>query len=580
MREAAVCKARRGELEITLPAGLEWDGPNGVCLCPDQQVIDTLQMVFDKFDEIGTARQTALWLRDSGVQLPRRRSKSEIHWVEPNPSIVCAILSNPAYAGAYAYGRRRTVQQLHPDGAVQRRQVEVAQDDWTVLINDHHEGLISWERFQKIQQRLMQNYTKSGLSTAGPAREGAALLQGLVYCGKCGRKMHVVYRNRAEDRITQVVCRRVWNDSDTGGYCQVLGQRAIQQRVVELFLQTVQPAGVQVALRALEALKQERDTVCRHWSQCIERADYEANRACQRYEAVDPANRLVAAELERRWNEALDRAASVRRQAEEKLASLSRELSDEEVERVERMAQDVERLWNAPSTGVRDRKRLLRAAIERVVVIGEDNIVKVAVEWKGGEVTELSIKRPRRGIPTRVTPSEVVALVRKLAAELDDVQIARVLSRQGHKTATGLNFTKRHVQSIRAAHQIPCPTRRPTDGQPQHTADQAARELGVSSTTIHQWLRTGILRGHQLAPGAPWRIKLDEETRRRLAGDTAPDGWVGVEQAAVRLGVSKQTVITWVKEGKLQAVRVASGRRTAWRICVDSTGCEKQLALI
>src|SRR5262249_26565828 len=158
------------------------------------------------------------------------------------------------------------------------------------------------------------------------------------------------------------------------------------------------------------------------------------------------------------------------------------------------------------------------------------------------------------------------------AERLDDTQIARVLLRRGMRTATGLTFTKRRVQSIRVCYDIPCGTTRPSSDEPLFTAEEAARELGVSSRTIHEWLRVGLIRGRQAMPGAPWRVVLDDETRRKLGGKDAPDGWVGLDEAARRLGVSKQSVVTWVKDGKLQAVRIARGRRTGWRICVDSTG--------
>jgi excisionase family DNA binding protein len=576
MREAALGKARRGELEIALPAGMEWDGQFGIRVSADRQVLDTIRLVFEKFDDLGSANQAALYFRDHGIKLPRRDKGGAVRWMAPKPSMVYEFLTHPIYAGAYVYGRRRTIRQIDPSGSLRIRSVAVGRGDWLVLIKDHHEGLISWERFENTQKRLMENYTKAGFPGQGPVREGPALLQGLVYCGKCGRKMNVVYHKGG---IAQVVCRRVWSDREAGGYCQILGERRIEEAVVALFLEAVQPAGVEVALRALEGVREEQETISRHWSQCIERAEYEADRARRRYEEVDPANRLVAAELERRWNEALEGVASMRRHAEEQLRKLKRELTDEDRESVRRMAQDIGRIWQQPTTAARDKKRLLRAAIERVVVTGEDGSVKVAIEWKGGEVNELSQQRARRGNQRPVTDDEVVDLVQRLAEQLDDLQIARVLNRRGLKTATGLTFAKRHVQSIRAAHQIPCAERRPLEAEPVYTAEEAARELGVSSTTIHEWLRAGLLRGQQVVEGAPWRIALDEETRKRLAGTDAPEGWVDLREAVLRLGVSKQTVISWVKEGKLRAVRVARGRRTGWRICVESTDLERQRRL-
>ena len=580
MHEAAVHKARRGELRVVLPAGLDWQGVDGIQIAADRQVVAALRMLFDKFDEVGSARQVALWVLDQGMKLPRRDKAGMIRWIEPSSHAVYQILIHPSYAGAYVYGRRRTVRRIESDGSVRSQSRMVARSEWMVLIRDHHEGLISWERFERIQKQLMANATKAGMNGPGPAREGTALLQGLAYCGRCGRRMGVAYGGDGR-RFGQFVCRSQWNNRGTDFFCQVLGGRQIEETVVRLFLNAVEPAGVEVALGALESLRQEQERVAGHWRQRIERAEYEAERARGRYEAVDATNRLVAGELERRWNEALTTAADVRREAEERLKQLTRQLSDFERERVRRMAHDVDRIWAAASTTPRDKKRLLRAAIERVVITSTERGIKVGVEWKGGEIIEEEFARRRRGEPTRVTDAELVELVRRLAAErLDDTQIASVLSRRAMRTATGLTFTKRRVQSIRACYEIPCGATRSSSGEPLHTAEDAARELGVSSRTIHEWLRAGLIRGQQAMPGAPWRVVLDDETRRKLGGKDAPEGWVGLDEAARQLGVSKQSVATWVKTGKLQAVRVTCGRRTAWRICVTSTGLEKQINLL
>lgn len=253
---------------------------------------------------------------------------------------------------------------------------------------------------------------------------------------------------------------------------------------------------------------------------------------------------------------------------------------DVERQRMLRMSRDVRRLWSAPATTPRNRKRLLRSVLERIVLTAQDHSVKVAVEWKGGQVSELVVKRIRRGEPTLVTDKEVVDIVRRLALEgaLDDTQIARVLTQRNMRTAAGLTFTNLRVKSARHQCQIPRGTSRPA-GEPCFTAEAAAEKLGVSPRTIHAWLREGLLRGEQLMPGARWRIVLDEDTQRRLTGDDAPAGWVGLQRAARTLGVSNQTVSSWFKSGKLQAVRVARGRRQGWRICVDSTDLEKQLSL-
>ncbi len=580
LHEAVLNKARRGELELVLPAGYEWDGPAGIQLTPDRQVIDTLRLVFKKFDELGSARQVGLWLRDQEIKLPRRQTNlpdQGLAWNESTASAVRGILTHPVYAGAYVYGRRRTIREIRPDGTVHKRSVDLDRTQWTVLIRDHHAGLIDWPRYERIQERLMRNRTNLG--QPGAVREGGALLQGLAYCGLCGRRMAVAY-NGSGKRFGQFVCSRNAANRGAGHFCQSLGGKRIEQAVVEHFLDVVQPAGVDVALQALHGIQEDQEQLARHWRQRIERAEYETELARGRYEAVDAANRLVAGELEHRWNETMEVVERVRADAEEHLRRSVHELTNVERKRIQHMARDVRRIWNASTTTPRDRKRLLGCVLERVVLTPEDHQVLLAVEWKGGEVRELEVKRVRRGEPILVTDKEVVDLIRRLAVEggLGDTQIGRVLMQRKMRTATGLTFTKLRVKSLRAGYGIPRGTG-PVSDERTFTAEEAAADLGVSSQTIHAWLREGLLRGDQVCPGAPWRIVLDGDTRRRLAGEDAPPGWVGLEEAARHLGVSKQTVSTWVKSGRLQAVRVARGRRKGWRICVDSAVSGSQLSL-
>ena len=582
MSQAARSKAERGALEITLPAGLQWEAGQ-IRLCDDRSVVDALKMVFETFDRVGSARQVALHLGDAGVKLPRRAMphSSAIRWVEPSAQCVYHILRQPQYAGAYVFGKKKTVRQIDSDGHVRTREVAVERDAWPVCIVEHHEGLIDWNRFERIQKQLSDNVSNFRTHHQGAPRQGAALLQGLAYCGKCGQRMTVAYSGTGQ-RFAQFHCRRRWDQRGTDDYCQVLGGRRIETAVVELFLQAIQPAAVEVALQATATLEREQAQLVEHWRQRIERANYDALQAQERYELVDARNRLVAAQLERRYNDALAHVQQLEQQAAAHLRQPSERLSDTEKMRIGQLACDVDTIWQAPTTTHRDRKRLLRAALDRVVINSQERVVDVHVYWKGGQVDALQLPRVRRGDPVATTDKKVIALIKTLVADgLDDTQIARVASRQGLHTAMGLSFTKRRVQSIRSQYGIPCATAvGDTDGAAVFTAEQAARELGVSSQTVHQWLSTGLLAGRQAAPGAPWRIVLDDQTRARLAGQNAPPGWVGLEQAARRLGVTKQTVSTWVKQRKLQAIRVTKGRRQGWRICVDSTGLAKQQPLL
>ncbi len=294
---------------------------------------------------------------------------------------------------------------------------------------------------------------------------------------------------------------------------------------------------------------------------------------------LEPENRVVARELERRWNLQLEALEGVKRQAEQALSAPTL-LSDEELRNIHLLGAELRTVWEAPTTTNRDRKRLLRCLIEEVQLRTEKHHHAVRIVWKGGAVTEREVVRGKPGCATR-TPQETVVLVRELAQEFDDAQIARILNKQGRRSGLGKAFTQQSVTSLRGKHGIPkCPrqiAKDPVEGP--FNADEAARELGVTMSTVHRWLRDGVLAGEQLTPGAPWRIVLTAEVRKRLSGGEAPKGWVGLSEAARRLGVSKSQVAYWVKTGKLNAVQATVGKRRCWRIEVDSATCGKQNGL-
>jgi excisionase family DNA binding protein len=353
--------------------------------------------------------------------------------------------------------------------------------------------------------------------------------------------------------------------------CQLVGGKRIDQSVVDAFLEATEPAALEVAGEANRLVRRENEQMETYWRHQIEKAEYDAQRAERQYEAVEPENRLVARTLERRWNERLVDLQNARTKAEE--ARWKRPaLTEAEIGRIAELAGDLRNVWEAETTENRDRKRLLRCLIEEVQLRTEANRYLILIVWKGGATTEREVLR-RTGGQAHRTPDSTVELVRKLAVEFDDAQIARVLNRQGRRTGNGNPFTKERVMSLRGHRGIPkCPKKQARDPREgPFTADEAACELGVSLSTVFRWLREGILAGEQMTPGAPWRIVLTDELRNRLTGAAAPEGWVGLTTAAERLGLSKSHVDYLVKTGKLKAVRVPVGKRCCWRIDLSST---------
>jgi excisionase family DNA binding protein len=330
---------------------------------------------------------------------------------------------------------------------------------------------------------------------------------------------------------------------------------------------------------ANEEARREGEALRLYWAHHIEKAHYEAQRAERQYLAVEPENRVVARELERRWEEALQELERVRRQGEQAITE-PQLLSAEELANVHLLGMELRDVWEAGSTTNRDRKRLLRCLIEEVQLRTEELHYAVRIVWKGGATTEREVVRGPAGWAHR-TPEDTVALVRKLAEEFDDAQVARILNKQGRRSGRGIPFTIPAVTSLRGKNRIPkCAKKVVTDpGHGPFNAEEAARELGVTMSTVHRWLRDGVLAGEQLTAGAPWRIVLTDEVRERLAGADAPEGWVGLSEASRRLGVSKSQVAYWVKSGKLAAVRVTVGKRRCWRIDVESATCGKQTGI-
>jgi len=537
MVEARWNRARRGEAFTIPPAGYERDEEDRWVLTSDEAVQHAVRRVFDKFEELGTARQVFIWWREEGGPFPVRRVEERHHpvvWVPVQYGQIYQMLRHPIYAGVYVFGRTETKRALDAETqrVVIRRGWQREMKNWPVLIRDHHPAYISFERYLGNQERLhgnaMMRTSETDESRTGAAREGKALLQGLVRCGHCGRRMYVCYGGARAARTLQYRCSVFRRRGVPGADCQIVGGKRIEGKVVEAFVGVSAEAGEEATALAGEQAREENEAAERTWRLQIEKAEYEAQRAERQYMLVEPENRTVARELERRWNARLEELEALKRQAS--IARIDRSpLTAEEVERARSLGSDLGAVWNAQSTTMRDRKRLLRALIEEVQISTTEKRHRARILWKGGAVTEREVERVKGGQAT-ATSEDIVETVRTLAREFDDGQIARILNRQGRRSGRGLAFTATSVRSLRGKNQIPVCARK----EPQHeregpfTAEQVARELGVSDSTVHHWLRQGLLAGSQAAPRAPWRIVLTEEIRRRLTVGEAPPDWVGL----------------------------------------------------
>jgi DNA invertase Pin-like site-specific DNA recombinase len=567
-------KAAKGELRQGLPVGFDYDHDGRVVVSPDEAVTEAIATVFRRFDELGSARQVLLSMRGDGLRLPRRPARTgRITWAAPTYPAVHDFLTNPAYAGAFVFGRTKTEKRVGPDGRVVERTRQVPRGEWEVCIPDHHPGFVGWERYEQVQQQLRSNWRAPRGHGGGPAREGTALLQGRLRCGKCGRIMQTGYSG-TNGNCPRYVCARAKQLYGTQRGCQSLGGRRLEQRVLEEVFAVLEPAALTATARALAEAEARHATRLRAFQLAVERARFEAERARRQFDAVEPENRLVARTLERAWEQ---RLAGVR-QAEADLAAQQAHrpttLTATELAWLERAGADVRRVFQAPTTTPRERKQLLRALIGEVVVSvqAEDRTAQLRIVWQGGQATELTMTLTKAGGHFRTTDEDTVALVRRLAVHYDDTQIALILSRQHRRTGTGLPFTRARVASLRASRGIPASTRRPVvaagDDAVVVGVGPAERLLGVSKVTIYRWLREGFIGGEQLTPGGPWHLRIDDQLRSRIVPEV-PEGWLGLDEAARTLGVARQTVLHKVQRGELQAVHVNRGRRKGLRIQVQ-----------
>jgi len=569
LRGGSLHKAGKGELRLPLPAGYEYDETGAIGITPDEAVADAIATVFAYFDRLESARQVMLQLLEEDRRLPRRaRSDRRVRWAQPTYKAIHDILTNPVFAGAYAYGRKQTERRVE-GGVVRERQRRAPREDWHVLIERHHPGYITFERYLANQERMRANWRPPRGEGGGAAREGRALLQGLIRCGRCGRRMQVGYSGKT--LVPNYACVR-GNQLYGSERCQSVGGRRIERVVLDAVFEALRPAGIEATLRAIEHARSDHAARVRSAELELERAQIHAERARRQFDACEPENRLVARTLEREWEQRLSAVRAAEFAVAEVATKRSNPLSQEEIAWCRSAGADLRKVFDAPTTSDRERKQLLRAVLTDVLVTvdraAEQHAAELRVVWEGGAVTEHSVPLPRTGSHTRCTDQDTIALVRQLAEQYPDKQIAAILARQGRRTGAGNAFTAHRVAGLRAHHKIPVGPIRPAaqDGDVV-TIAKAASELGVSTATVHRWLREGFITGEQITPGAPWQIRLTPELRERVC-EHAPDGWLPLTEAADALGVARQTVLHKVQRRELAAVYVHRGKRKGLRIQV------------
>src|SRR5262244_4557109 len=484
--EARREKARRGELIVRAPVGyvksedrLEKD--------PDRRVQEAILSVYSKFSELGTVRQTLLWFLEHDLQLPVQTVEGEIDWKRPTYQTVYQMLTNPAYGGAYAYGKTEHVTE-YEDGEPRHRCHNKPRQRWLVLIPNTHEGYVSWEQFEQVQVAIGENMRR--WQRSGAVQSGTALLGGLLRCRRCGRKLTVHYTGEHHN-VVRYSCHRGWLDNGQPR-CIGFGGTTVDEAVGRQLLRVVEPAAVEAAIMASEEEVRKRDEVLEALRRDLEAARYAAQRAQKQYDAADPENRLVADELERRWNHALERVQEIESRIAEHVHRHDRTPAASR-EEFEALASELESIWNSPEADMRLKKRIVRTLIQEIVVdVGaEAGELILIIHWKGGVHTELRIPRRRRGQNGSQTSKDTVDAVKVLARICSDDWIAAALNRSNLRTGRGNYWTKERVVSLRTYYEIPCYDAKRCAAEGWMNLTTAAKHVGISDRT----LRLAIDRG-------------------------------------------------------------------------------------
>lgn len=510
-------KAQKGELRFPLPVGYVFDDADRIVKDPDSQVRSAIELVFTAFRQTGSAYGVVQRFAAENLLFPKRSYggawAGKLQWGRLTDSRALEILKNPSYAGIYAFGRFRCVKDVLEDGEVRSRIARMPRDEWLVEIRDHHEGYTSFEEHLKNLEIIAHNRTNPQEAVlSGPAREGLAMLQGLLICGRCGRRLTPRYRGnggiypvyecnwRKREGLSKTSCMSV--------QCGYL-DRAVEQRVLEV----VNEEQLNLALEAYEILEHREQQISAQWKLRLQRAEYEVQLAQRRYEQVDPENRLVAATLERRWNDALLDLEAVGQQIAQVQHQNNIVTSQQRAE-VLALAEDLPRLWHSEHTSAKDKKRILQLLLQDITLEKpQQGLAVLHLRWQGGVCEDLHVELPRPAAERWRHSDEVVERVRALAQEYSDDEIAAKLNAEGLKSAKGNSFTRSSISWIRHKHVIP-PAIKKKPGE--LTVQQVAERFGVSPHVVYYWISRKIIPARRLNYGSPYWITLDQQKAEEL----------------------------------------------------------------
>ena len=569
MRGCLLQKARRGELPLRLPVGYRRVADGQAILEPDAEVRHTLERLFTQFQTLKNARAVQRSFLQHQLKMPRLvhtgPEAGRIVWASPTYQMVQHVLTSPVYAGVFVYGRRKLV--TMPGDPPSRKEHRLPLEEWEIVVPDVYPAYITYDQYLANRRALRENLYNFAQKGRGAAREGCALLQGIIRCGRCGRRMTVSYGSL----YASYQCRQA-QTAYAQAQCQGFSVQHLDHAISAIFLEAIHPARLESILQAMAAMEQERQALDHHWQLRLERARYQVERARRQYDASEPEHRLVTRELEKRWNEALHALAQLEHEYSLVRRSELAPLSDAEHHAVRRLGEDLPAVWQAPTTTAVDRKRLLRLVIMEVTLTVEAQTRSATgvIAWSGGVHTTHRVTLPPLGWHCW-TERDVVARIRHLARTTPDHHIAAQLNAEGLRTKTGKVWTYQRVFSLRKTYQIPtaCPVK-PQQAQARGdglvSAKTAAQMLHISPSLVQYWVTHGVLVCDQRVAASKLWVRLTAEDLTRLDGSYDGRPLPTIREVMQRGQMTRDEVWAMVRAGKYLAYRIARGHTWEWRL--------------